>query len=119
MGGQLRRYLGVLTEHFCHPTRQRSVGRQDVAGAVLSSVVDHDLETASGHGGASYGDDDLAASVALRQIPNDQRASGGLWAGHHPSTIPSHDHRGMCSPSGTYSADRWYRDITVPVVQAK
>lgn|GEM_PF-6396946 len=54
----------------------------------------------------------------------------GRWAGGDgcairrrqdpaPLTTPSHDHRGIGSPSGTSSADRWYRDIVVVVAHAK
>jgi hypothetical protein len=49
---------------------------------------------------------------------NGRVAAYGWWV-PHPSTSPSHDHHGMCSRSGTSSADRWYRDIVVTVVQAK
>ena len=38
---------------------------------------------------------------------------------NQPLTSPSHDQRGMRSPSGTSSADRWYRDIIAMVAYAK
>jgi hypothetical protein len=53
--------------------------------------------------------------LVLRRLAGD----GGLRVRHHPSTSPSHDQRGMCRPSGTSSADRWYRAIVVAVIQAK
>jgi hypothetical protein len=54
----------------------------------------------------------------VAETTNRGGVAGYGWC-HHPSTSPSHDHRGMCSPSGTSSAARWYRDIVVTVVQAK
>src|SRR5262249_26061750 len=34
-------------------------------------------------------------------------------------TSPCQDHFGMCKPSGTSSAESWYRDIVVVVAHAK
>lgn len=44
--------------------------------------------------------------------------SGESRQANYPLTRPSQDHCGMRSPSGTSSADRWYRDIVL-VAHAK
>ena len=62
------------------------------------------------------GQDQWVGSVCRRMAPRTcatptatWKTSGGRWrldCELHPPTSPSHDHRGMRSPSGTSSADR-------------
>jgi hypothetical protein len=69
MGGQLRPTSACSLSTLA--TRWPTVHASPACnGSGLSSVVDHDPETTSGHDRASYGDDDLAAAVALHQISN-------------------------------------------------
>jgi hypothetical protein len=63
------------------------------------------------------------AEVVEPAAPVDATTNGrvaALWVALFTGRqVRPNDHRVMCSPSGTSSADRWYRDIVVVVAHAK
>lgn len=61
-----------------------------------------------------------AVSALRRKIVADAPGFGAFGQGTHTTmTSPFQDHLGIRSPSGTSSAEWWYRAIVVVVAQAK